>query len=96
LFVDSLESAVSVWSQPVERSKWAGPLRRGTFHLVLVGFRDAVKSAAQQWSAVGLEPLLSRSVSVIAGPPVKELVKVVQACVVRRCRRAEINKPQGL
>lgn len=53
---DSLESAASGWSQPVELGEWwdrpAVP-----FHVVLVGPREPLDLAATRWSVAGADPL---------------------------------------
>lgn len=55
LLADSLESAASAWSQPVELGEWwdrpAVP-----FHVVLAGERHVIELAVRRWSAVGSEP----------------------------------------
>lgn len=56
LLADSLESAATGWSQPVELGEWwdrpAIP-----FHVVLAGPRESLERAARRWSAAGAEPL---------------------------------------
>ncbi|MFC0707733.1 hypothetical protein FHR89_000759 [Cellulomonas uda] len=52
----SLASAAEGWAQPVELGEWWD--RPATpFHVVLVGAREQVESAARRWSSAGAEPV---------------------------------------